>query len=155
LGDRETEALRRPAVTDDKVYLNPVDGKAYVSRSGWKSYQPKSPRPDDPARKVKLENVVLLTPQPFITERTTTAELVAFLRQAETLADESFSESGKQFRVMAQFKCEPDGHGVKLAYQGEATEELLQAYYTALMAIKRLPVKHDDVSFQIELSVRP
>ena len=142
-------------MTDDKVYLNPVDGKAYVSQSGWKNYKPTNPRPRDPAQKVNLENVVLLTPEPLITDRTTTAELIVFMQEAEKLAVQSFSESGKPFRVMAQFKCEPAGHSVRLAYQGEVTEELLQAYYTALIAIKRMPVKHDDVSFQMELSVRP
>jgi hypothetical protein len=142
-------------VTDDKAYRNPVDGKTYVARSSWKNYEPKTRRPDDPARKVNLEQVVLLTPQPRITERTTTVELIAFLREAEKLADQSFGTSGKSFRVMAQFKCEPGGHAVKLTHQGEATQELLDHYYTALVSADKLPVTHGDVSFLIELSIRP
>lgn len=98
---------------------------------------------------------MLLTPQPQITERITTAELIAFVREAEKLADQSFGASGRSFRVMAQFKCEPGGHAVKLAHQGEATQELLDDYYNALVAADKLPVIHADVSFLIELSVRP
>jgi hypothetical protein len=54
-----------------------------------------------------------------------------------------------------QFNCTPAGHEVELAHQGDATDELLQAYYDVLMSAKKLPIKEGEASFQLELSVRP
>jgi len=138
---------------DDEKYKNPLDGKTYVG--GWRTYEPKMRRPEDPARKIILEEVRLLTSQAHITQRTTTVELIAFLQQAERLADESLGNSGRSFRVMVQFTCEPAGHTIRLAHHGDATEALLTTYYAALVAAKPLAVSHADVCFQLEFSVRP
>ena len=37
----------------------------------------------------------------------------------------------------------------------DATQELLQAYYEALAAARKRPVRDCEVSFQVELSVSP
>ena len=146
---------KEDAVTDDddEKYENPLDGKTYVG--GWKTYEPKIRRPEDPARKIILEEVRLLTSQAHITQRTTTVELIAFLQQAERLADESLGSAHRSFRVMVQFTCEPGRHTVRLAHHGDATQDLLSTYYDALIAAKPLAVSHADVCFQLEFSVRP
>jgi hypothetical protein len=146
---------KEAAVSPDEVYQNPVDKKTYVAPGGWKTYQPEVPRADEPGRKVKTEQVRLLTSEADMATRTDVSAVATFLKEAERLAEVSFGSSGKQFRVMAQFTCKPAGHEVKLAHQGDATEGLLQAYYDALLAAKKLPVRDGEVSFQLELSVRP
>jgi hypothetical protein len=153
--DRSPQPAKEATVSPDEAYHNPVDLKTYVAPGGWKTYQPKVPRPDEPGRKVKTGQLRLLTSEADLEARTTAAEVAAFLREAERLADESFGKSGRQFRVMVQFNCQPAGHEVKLAHQGDAPRELLQAYYAALTAAKKLPVKEGEVSFQLELSVSP
>jgi hypothetical protein len=142
-------------VKPDEVYRNPVDKKAYVAPGGWKTHQPEVPRADEPGRKVKTEQVRLLTSEAGMAARTDVSAVAAFLREAERLAEVAFGSSGKQFRVMAQFTCKPTGHEVKLAHLGDATQESLQAYYDALVAAKKLPVREGEVSFQLELSVSP
>jgi len=153
--DRPPQPAKEAAVSPDEVYHNPVDKKTYVAPGGWKTHQPETPRPDEPARKVKTERVRLLTSEADMAARTDVSAVVAYLREVERLADVSFGASGKHFRVMVQFTCKPAGHEVKLAHQGDATQELLQAYLDALIAAKKLPVRDGEVSFQLELSVSP
>jgi hypothetical protein len=144
---------KEAALKPDEVYHNSLDKKTYVAPGGWKTHQPEVPRPDEPGRKVKTEQVRLLTSEADIAARTDASAVAAFLREAERLADVSFGSSGKWFRVVAQFTCTPAGHEVKLAYEGDATRELVQAYHDALVAARKLPVRDGEVSFQLELSV--
>jgi hypothetical protein len=146
---------KETAVFPDEVFHNPVDKKIYVAPGGWKTHQPEVPPPDDPRRMVKPEQVRLLTSEADMAARTDVLAVAAFLREAERLADVLFGSSGKQFRVMVQFTCKPAGHEVKLAHQGDVAQELLQAYYEALAAANKLPVRDGEVSFQLELSVSP
>ncbi len=62
-------------------------------------------------------------------------------REVERPAEVAFGASGKRFHVLAQFTCKPAGHEVQLAHQGDATQEILQAYSDALVATTNLPVK--------------
>lgn len=146
---------KEAAVSPDEVYHNPVDDKTYVAPGGWKTHKPEAPRPNEPGRKVKTERVRLLTSEADMTARTDVSAMVAYVKEAERLAEVSFGTSGKQFRVMVQFTFKPASHEVKLAHQGDATQELLQAYHDALLAAKNLPVRDGEVSFQLELSVSP
>ena len=135
----------------DEVYHNPVDKKTYVAPGGWKTYQPATPRPDEPGRELKIAHVRLLASEADVAARTDVSDLAAFLREAERLANVSFGSSGKQFRVLVQVTCGPSGHEVEMAHEGDATRELLQAYYDGLVAAKKLPVREGEVSFQFEL----
>lgn len=140
-------------MSPDEVYHNPVDEKSYAVPGGWKTYQPEVPRPDEPGRKVRIEQVRLLTSEADAAARTDVSAMTAFIEEAARLADVAFGASARQVRVMVQFTCKPAGHEVELAHQGDATPELLQAYYDALVAAKKLPVRDGEVSFQVELSV--
>ena len=153
--ERPPENKMVKAVNPDEAFHNPVDNKTYVAPGGWKSYKPDVPRPDEPSKKVKTDQVRLLTSQDEIAARTTVKELASFIKEAERLAEESFGNSEKHFRLMVQFNCKPDGHKVKLAHQGDATQDLLQRYHDGLTAAKKLPVKGGEVAFQLEMSVRP
>src|SRR5262249_51015190 len=95
------------AENPDEAFHNPVDNKTYVAQGGWKSYKPDEPRPDDPNSKVKTDQIRLLTSQDDIAARTTVKELASFIKEAERLAEESFRNSEKQFRLMVQFNCKP------------------------------------------------
>jgi hypothetical protein len=144
-------------ITEDsnKVYQNPVDHKAYVAEGGWTTYEPDVPRTEKSNKKVKVEAIRLLTPEEDIAAQTTVEEISAFIKDAERRADESLEKSDKAFQLLVQFSCKPGGHQVKLVHQGDASKELLQRYYDSLRAIKKLPIKQGEVSFQLEISVTP
>jgi hypothetical protein len=143
------------ARASDEAYYNPVDKKTYVATNGWEKHYPAAPRTVEPGRKVKAELIRLLTPQADIEARISAAELSAFVLEAERLAEATLGRSGRKFKLLVQFTCNPAGHKVDLAHQGEATPELLQAYYDALTAADKPPIKDGEVSFQMELSVSP
>jgi hypothetical protein len=142
------------SLLSDEIYHNPADNKTYVARGGWKTYEPDHSDVDLAEKKVKIESVRLLMSEHDIAAQTTVEELASFTRQAERLAEETFSKNNNLFKVLVQFECTPSSHEVLLAYQGEAAQELLQRYYSALKAAKRLPVKSDKVVFQLELLVQ-
>jgi len=153
--DGKPEPGKGGDVSPDDEYHNPIDKKTYVAQGGWKTYQPEVPRPDDPGKKVKSKQLRLLTSQDDIAVRTTVEALVDFVKEAERLAEECLGKSEKQFKLLVEFKCTPDGHEVSLAHQGDAPQELLQKYHDALSAAKKLPVRSGEVSFQMEMSVSP
>ena len=150
------------ATPPEKEYQNPVDRKTYTAPDGWKTYKPETLRQAPAVEKVSLANIRLLTSETEIEARVIgrdseakAGEMSRFIKEAERLAKETFSDSQTPFQVMVQFACTPSGHSVKLARQGDVSQETLQKYYTALTAIKPLPVKTGDVSFQFEVSVKP
>jgi hypothetical protein len=120
----------------DEAYVNPVDQKTYVAPGGWETYQPDSPRAADPlGSKVKTEEIRLLTAQDLIAARTMVEDLAAFCKAVERCAEQLFAESEKGFKVMVQFKCSPSGHEIQMAHQGDASQELLQAFYESLARV--------------------
>ena len=173
---RLSRSLRRRRDDDlpssDEVFHNPVDGRAYAAPGGWRLHSPggqtytapgglrvhssDDARPEGSAGGVTLGLVRLLAPEADFESRTSKNDMVTFMREAVRLAEDSLASSGKQFQVMVQFKCRPDGHDVELAYQPEdAPQERLQQYFDALMAAERLPVSHGELSFQLEISADP
>jgi hypothetical protein len=145
----------KSAPSRTESYENPADGKTYVAPGGWKTYYPDQPAPDAPGTKVKTDHIRLLTPESDIAARTTVDDLATFLKEVQRLSEEKLGKHGRELKVLVQFDCTPEGHTVKLAHQGEASQELLQGYHDALQAVKRLPVKEGSVSFQIEMTVQP
>lgn len=145
--------MRDISVSSDREYRNPIDQTTYVAEGGWRLYEPNTPRPVKPGQKVKTGSVRLLMSEDKIAAQTTVLELATFIKEAEQLAEDTFSKSDRQFIVLVQFDCAPSEHEVRLAYQGDATQELLREYYDLLKRAKRLPVRNDKVSFQLELLV--
>lgn len=155
--DLPSQATRDAAKARDQAeaYHNPVDDKTYIAPGGWETFEPASPRPDQPGRKVKTELLRLLTSQADTAARTSAEQVAEFVHEAERLAEVSFAMAGEPCRITAQFTCTPAGHEVKLAHEGDAPQELLQQYYDALTAAKKLPVTEGEVSFQLVLAVSP
>lgn len=135
-------------------FHNPVDGRTHIAPGGWRNYRPDEARPQESAG-VTLESVTLLTAQADVDSRTSQDDLAAFIGEVVRSAEDPLGSAGTRFQVMVQFKCRPDGHDVELAHQGEAPQERLQQYYDALMAAKRLPVSHGELSFLVEISADP
>ena len=70
----------------DEVYHNPVDEMTYVAPGGWKTYLPRTPRPDLPGQTVKTERVRLLTSQADVTARMTVDGLATCCQTLEPQA---------------------------------------------------------------------
>jgi hypothetical protein len=140
----------------DEVFVNPVDQKEYVASGGWETYRPDSSAvADQEGGKVKTEHIRLLTSQADIDSRTTVEDLAAFCTSVERCAELALGGSRTQFKLLVQFRCTAEGHQIQMAHQGEADPQLLQAFYDALAKIEKLPVRQEDVSFQLELIVTP
>src|SRR5262245_1418143 len=146
----QTEGTPMPS---DKEYVNPLDQKVYSPEGGWRTCEPESPQPKIPGRKVKIGHVRLLMPEQDIAAQTTVMELATFTKEAERLAEETFSKSDQRSTLLVQFDCTPSGHEIRLGYQGDVSQELLRQYYDALKAAQKLRVKNDKVLFQLELLV--
>jgi len=146
---------KEAATSSEKVYYNPVDKKAYVAQSGWKTYEPETPKPAVPGQKVKSNNIRLLTSEEEIAARTTVPELVAYIQEADRIGIETLGKSNSPFRLTVQFHCKPIGHEIKMAHVGEAPKESLEKLYDALLAAPKLPVKDGEVAFQLEFVITP
>ena len=139
----------------DDVYLNPVDEKAYVAPGGWVTYHPDSSRATEPQGKVFTEHVRLLTADGDLGRRTTAEDLAAFCRAVERCAELALGESPCAFKVLVQFRCTPAGHEIEMAQQGEPVPELVQAFFNSLVPLPKLPVREEEVTFQMRIAVSP
>jgi hypothetical protein len=150
------EGLSLSVEWQDEVYANPVDQKTYVSPGGWKTYQPKSCQATEPQdRKVKMEHVRVLTAETDVASRTTAEDLAVFCKAVERCAERSLGGSQGAFKVLVQLRCTPAGHQIEMARQGEAESQLLQVFFDSLATIPRLPVREEDVAFQVQIGVSP
>lgn len=143
-----------PTLSDNQRYDNPVDKKTYIAPGGWKEYQPSAPRKAEENARIRSVGVRLLTAQGEIAERTSVDSMVAFFKRAETSAKTALAEVTEKATVVAQFSCSPGKHDVQLAHQGNVTQDQLQSYYDALLAMETMPVK-GEVSFQLTIQVDP
>jgi hypothetical protein len=60
----------------------------------------------------------------------------------------------KPASLLVQFTCNPDKHEVRMSYQGEISEELLQGYYDKLSSLKLLKTT-GEVKFQFGIKIKP
>lgn len=145
----------KPTMPDNERYDNPVDKKTYVAPGGWKEYQPSSPRePKDNAR-IQNKGIRLLTAQKEIAQRTTVEALVAFFKRIDASAQSTLADVPTKATILAQFACSPGKHEVQISHQGDVTQEKLQSFYQALVALEAMPVSSGEVSFQLTIEIDP
>ena len=119
------------SAAQDTAYKNPVDGKTYVSPSGWVTYKPE-PRTLEANRKVRILNVRLLQGDDEMSARTTAEDLAAFINSANEVAAQVFASYEKPAVLMTQFTCQPEKCEAKISSSGSPPDELLQSYYNKL-----------------------
>jgi hypothetical protein len=137
----------------EEAYRNPVDGKTYSAEGGWRTYEPKSGIVKS-EEKVSLGAVRLLQDNDTIGARTTAAEIAAFIESAVAAGAAVFADHTSPVTLLVQFQCLPQRHSVKLAYDGDASNEQLQAFYDRLGSLPPLAVS-DEVLFQFSVVVVP
>jgi hypothetical protein len=137
----------------DQSYDNPIDKRSYTTRGGWQTYSPEG-GVQLSTEKVVLDSIRLLQAQEEISSRTTTEELSSFIKRAQGAASEVFAHYEKPATLLVQFTCTPQKHVVDIAYQGEVSPDLLQAYYDKLKNLRPLRVS-DEVKFQLTIKVKP
>jgi hypothetical protein len=138
----------------DQVYVSPVDGQTYRGGGGWKTYTPEQP-PEPASGRVTMREVRLLTPQSAIAARTSVSDLAAFCHQLHLSAAHVLASHDGEVEILVQLRCTPGGHDVNLAARGEPPQATLQALLEAINRLDRLPVRSDEVSFEVHLSVSP
>ena len=143
-------------MADENTYRNPVDGKNYVAKDGWETYEPQGEtNAESSSERIKTAELRLLTTQDQIAERTSVESLATFAKMIEKSAQEAFDTASEKSTVLVQFSCTPGKHDVKLAHQGDVAQELLQNYYDRLQQLEVLPVSAGEVSFQLTIQIAP
>jgi hypothetical protein len=140
----------------DDLYVSPVDGQAYRAGGGWQTYTPEQPPeqvPEQASGRVTMREVRLLTPQSAIAARTSVSDLAAFCHQLHLSAAHVLGDHDGAVEILVQLRCTPQGHDVNLAARGEPPQAALQALLEAIHRLDRLPVRSEDVSFEVHLSV--
>lgn len=150
--------VREDAATPGFAYQNPLDGKTYAGNvyvgQGADGASAAGTPPAAPVEQhVKMGALRLLTLEKDVAARADVQDIVAFVGRVHRLAEDQLGKSSKPFMVLVQFTCRPSAHDIQLAHQGDASEDLLNAFYTALKAVDPLPVRADEVAFQMEMSI--
>jgi hypothetical protein len=138
----------------ETAYFDPVGNQTLVAPGGWRRYEPDNPKPRDPNEKVRVDQVRLITPEMEIFARTTVDDLAAFIKEAERLSKAPLGKSKTGFQLVLQLSCRPDGFEPRIACMGEAPLEVIEEYYQALFAMKKLAVTEGEVKIHIEMTVR-
>ena len=133
-------------------YVNPVDKLTYPTSGEFKTYQPAKPR--EQTGRVVTDQIILLTGEDDIKDRTTVEDLTAFLKKAEAEADRELERNKLPAVVLLQFNCLPGRCELKIASQGNAEQAILQRVYDSVSRLSPLKVS-GDVRFQLQLRVRP
>ena len=151
-GDRMSFAL----TWRDEIYVSPIDAQAYRAEGGWTTFQPDPAAGAGDARapaRVTLGQVRLLMSQDEFAARTAVQDLAAFCREIQRCAERVLGDHDGELEVLLQLRCAPQGHEVGLSHRGDAAAETLQALLDAINALASLPVRADEVRFELQLAV--
>ena len=148
-------APEQSTVSENERFDNPVDKKTYIAEGGWKTYEPNEAQTPEETGRIHTAGIRLLTAQHDIAKRTSVESLAAFAELAEASAQETLMEVSTRATVLTQFTCTPGEHSVQLSHRGSVTQDQLQAYYDALLALDSMPVSSDEVSFQLTIEIEP
>jgi hypothetical protein len=102
---------------------------------------------------VTLGQVRLLRSQDEFAARTAVQDLAAFCREIARCAERVLGDHDGELEVLLQLRCAPQGHEVGLSHRGDAAAETLQALLDAINALASLPVRADEVRFELQLAV--
>lgn len=139
---------------DNNQYLNPIDGKTYVTNGQWQDYQPQNPQPVAQDSKVVLDHVRLLTDQNTMSANLSTERLSQYIKDVATAVTEAVGETLTPFQIMLQFELSPsDTPKLQLADQGGADNSVLQKVYDATLAVTAPSPSAQALSFQVMFNV--
>jgi hypothetical protein len=141
------------ATPAEETYRNPVDGRTYTAEGGWRTYEPMGGVVES-QEKVSLGTIRLLQDNATIGARTTAEKLAAFIDSAVAAGADVFANHTSPITLLVQFHCLPQKHSVRLAYDGNVSDEQLQAFYDRLGSLPPLEV-NDEVLFQFSVAVAP
>lgn len=135
----------------EESFENPVDGRKYNTDGEFKTYEPKNPR-DINQEKITTKNVRLLTGEQELKDRIQIEDLAQFIKAAEKAAFISLAKNKAPALVLLQFNCQPNGHTVQIASQGDTQQAVLQELYDKTKTLAPLKTT-GEVIFQVEFNV--
>jgi len=155
------ESLTIPAAEDgldfslewvETGYQSPVDDTVYSSEAGWESYYAQSSTAVERAGPLKVERIVLLTPEEDFGARVSTDAFAEYARAIEEVARHHFNSitplGGQD--LAAQFEVWPDGRvDLRMASRPGITNEILEGLHQSLLALSVPRVNHASIAFQI------
>lgn len=135
-------------------YQNPVDGQTYVAKGGWQDYQPQNPQPADPAQKVALDHIRLLTDQDTVSANLSTEQLSGYIKEVTAAIVSATNDITTPFQLMLQFELKPaEKVGLQIANQGDVNDNTLQKVYDNCLALGAPQPTSQAVAFQAMFKV--
>jgi hypothetical protein len=138
----------------EQDYVSPIDGQVEVAENGWVCYEPAEPPPAARPGLWSIRGLRLLMLEDEMAARTSPEEVAAFCQEVVQAAQRTIG-GDDTVELLARMRCTPDGHDVEMAFQGDVSQQRLQACFDAINEIAPLRVRDGEVSFQIELGVSP
>ena len=134
-------------------YQNPIDGKTY-STNKWVEYNSKKPAIEPQLNQhVRLESTRLLTQQQIIGKNISVDELSAFIIEIKAAAAEALKDHyGGELMIKVTLNKEFSPM-FEMAFLAPLTEDLMQNVYDRLVALKDYRTKHQEILFQLHLSI--
>lgn len=138
---------------DDQQYQNPLDGQTYTTDGIWQTHTPTTPAPE-PTGQVKLEGVQLLVDEQTLAASISPQALSQYIKHISIAVEAAVKESSESFELLAQFELTANiPVSIRMGNKGEATQELLQKIYEALITLPTPAVSGEPVKFQTHYKV--
>jgi len=152
LGLAAADAAAQPSAPER--FLNPIDGRTYISPDGWQPWEPQDGGVPDVAGRVRIEGVRLLCRQSRFEAEVGAVALARRVREVARHAREIFAAAG-QSEVLVQVDTSAKRRRVRMVSRGDVARALLQRFYDRVRALPRLPVTRGKLSYQVHISVAP
>ncbi|MEZ5470147.1 MAG: hypothetical protein R3E90_00055 [Marinicella sp.] len=143
-----------PCGAQDK-YENPVDGKTYETDK-WNVYKPEGYDAKSHEKEhVSIDSVRLLISEYEVDSNLEIEVLAEFITTIRLLAERIFDPISEDAEILLQVTLHKTSRQYyEVMYQGELSEEILQAFYDGLEDIPELNTLELDVPFQIHFVIR-
>jgi hypothetical protein len=150
----------------EHVYCSPIDGTSYVTPSGWKRYEPESPRAHDPALAAHLIRAVLLSSEKDLASNITAEDLADLMQKIEVQVQQVCARTRSSFDLLIQctlnaldkptFQIAIKGQSIQVDSNQEQSEQpMIKDLYSALGNIQPLYSKRDAIAFHLYFGVSP
>lgn len=143
-----------PCDAQDK-YENPVDGKIYETEK-WNVYKPEGyDAKNHEKAHVSIDSVRLLISEYEVDSNIEIEVFAEFITTIRLLAKRILDPVSEDAEILLQVTLHKSSRqDYEVMYQGELSEEILQAFYDGLKDLPELNTLEMDVPFQIHFVIR-
>jgi len=125
------------------VYTSPLTGENFSTSGAWVTYKPENPSPTRKGAAVSAENIVLLTGQDAVSQRTSVKDLADYVEKIDQTADGFFGPQKDRIarKIGIRFNLTETGHEVILTSKPELAPVDAKELYRRLDGVEAPKVK--------------